>query len=118
MSAVALDGCLCTEFPTPGRWTIVVGRSRGGQISGQIADLNLRVLLALNELRLPAALARGVLAAATQDYIDTVMPLYPDDWITLVRSAQEVSTDHIADYVAALTGDGTLSPAVASPRAR
>ena len=114
---VALDGCLCTEFPAAGRWTVMVGRSRGGQISGQIADLNLRVLLALKELRMPASLARDVLAAATQDYIDSVMPLYPDDWLTLVRSAQAVSTDRISDYVAALTVDGTLSPVTASRRA-
>ena len=96
----------------------MVGRSRGGEISGQIADLNLRVLLALKELRLPAALARDVLAAATQDYIDSVMPLYPDDWLTLVRSAQVVSTDRIADYVAALTVDGTLSPVAPIRRSR
>jgi hypothetical protein len=110
VAAVALDGCLCTQFPAPGRWTVMVGRSRGGQISSQVADLNLRVLLALKELRLPSAMARGVLAAATQDYIDSVSPLYPDDWLTLVRSAQAVATERIADYVAALTVDGTLSP--------
>ena len=95
----------------------MVGRSRGGQISGQVADLNLRILLALRDLGLPSALAKGVLAAATQDYIDSVRPLYPDDWLTLVRSAQALSTDRIADYVAALTVDGTLSPVVRSPRA-
>jgi hypothetical protein len=117
VAAVALDGCLCTEFPSPGRWTIMVGRSRGGQISGQVADLNLRILLALKELGLPAALAKGVLAAATQDYIDSVRPLYPDDWLTLVRSAQAIPSDRIADYVAALTVDGTLAPMVRSPRA-
>ena len=89
-----------------------------GTVAGQVADLNLRVVLALNELNLPAALARGVLAAATQDYIDNVAPLYPDDWLTLVRSAQSISTDRIADYVAALTADGTLSPVASSPQTR
>ncbi|HUR35958.1 MAG TPA: hypothetical protein VM032_19280 [Vicinamibacterales bacterium] len=118
VAAAPLDGCLCMAFPAPGRWTVMVGRSRGGQVSGQVADLNLRVLLALRELRLPAAVARGVLAAATQDYVDSVMPLYPDDWLTLVRSAQAVSTERIADYVAALTADGTLSPATLPQGAR
>jgi hypothetical protein len=118
VAAVALDGCLCLEFPAPGRWTVLVGRARGGQISGQVVDLNLRILLALNELRLPTALARGVLAAATQSYIDSANPLYPDDWLTLVRSAQSVSTDRVADYVAALTVDGTLSPMARAPQAR
>jgi hypothetical protein len=114
-AAVALDGCLCRKLPAPGRWAVMVGRSRGGQISGQVADLNLRILLALKERGLPAALARDVLAGATQEYIDTVQPLYPDDWLTLVRSAQAVSSDRIADYVAALTADGTLAP-IAQPR--
>ena len=68
VASVPLDGCLCAEFPTPGRWTIMVGRSRGGQISGQVADLDLRVLLALKDLGLPVALARGVLAAASQEH--------------------------------------------------
>jgi hypothetical protein len=117
-AAAGLDGCLCTEFPVPGRWTILVGRSRGGQVASQVADLNLRILLALKELQLSARMARGVLAAATQDYIDTVSPLYGDDWLTLVRSAQTISTERIADYVAALTADGTLSPVTPSPRAR
>lgn len=118
VAAAGLDGCLCMAFPTPGRWTVMVGRSRGGQISGQVADLNLRVLMALKDLSLPPALAKGVLAAATQDYIDSVGPLYPDDWLTLVRSAQAIPTDRIADYVAALTADGTLSPVASSSQAR
>jgi len=46
------------------------------------------------------------------------MPLYPDDWLALVRSAQVISTDRIADYVAALTVDGTLSPVAPAQRAR
>lgn len=118
VAAVARDGCLCMEFPQTGRPTALAGRSRGGQITSQVADLSLRVLLALHEWRLPAALSRGVLAAATQDYIDNVKPLYPDDWLTLVRSAQAISNERIADYVAALTVDGTLSPVSQAPRTR
>jgi hypothetical protein len=75
-----------------------------------VPDLNLRVAAALAELKLPAALARGVLAAATQDYVDRVKPLYPDDWLTLVRSAQAFSIERIQDYVAALTINGPLVP--------
>ncbi|MGC4084458.1 MAG: hypothetical protein QM736_20670 [Vicinamibacterales bacterium] len=116
--AVASDGCLCRQLPVPGRWTVMVGRSRGGQIAAQVADLNLRMLLALKELKLPAALVRGVLAAATQDYIDNVSPLYPDDWLTLVRSAQAVPIDRVADYVATMTADGTLAPITSQPRER
>jgi len=76
-----------------------------------VPDLNLRVAVALAELKLPAALARGVLAAAMQDYVDRVKPLYPDDWLTLVRAAQALSTERIQDYIAALTVNGPLVPA-------
>ena len=75
-----------------------------------MADLNLRVAVALAELKLPAALARGVLAAAMQDYVDRVKPLYPDDWLTLVRAAQALSAERIQDYIAALTINGPLVP--------
>jgi hypothetical protein len=75
-----------------------------------MADLNLRVAVALSELKLPAALAKGVLAAAMQDYVDRVKPLYPDDWLTLVRSAQALSIQKMQDYVATLTANGPLVP--------
>ena len=86
----------------------MTGRLRSGTLSTQIADLNLHIALTLKALNLPAALAKGVLAAATQDYVDTVNPLYTDDWLTLVRRAQAVPPERIADYVAALTSSGPL----------
>jgi hypothetical protein len=73
-----------------------------------VGDLNLRVAVALKELGLPAALAKGVLAAATLDFVERVKPLHPDDWLTLVRVAQALTIDRITDYVAALTADGPL----------
>jgi hypothetical protein len=89
---------------------------RSGALSTQVADLNLRIALGLKALKVPAALAKGVLAAATQDYVDTVRPLYPDDWLTLVRGAQAVPTERIADYVAALTTSGPLVAASTAGR--
>jgi hypothetical protein len=110
------DGCLCTRLSPPGRWTVMTGRLRSGTLSTQIADLNLHIALMLKALKLPAALAKGVLAAATQDYVDAVNPLYADDWLTLVRQAQTVSPERIADYVAALTTSGPLVAATAAGR--
>jgi hypothetical protein len=111
-AADAYDGCLCTHLWPPGRWIVMTGRLRSGSLSTQVADLNLSIAVGLKALKLPAALAKGVLAAATQDYVDTVKPLYADDWLTLVRGAQAVPTERIADYVAALTTSG---PLVAAP---
>jgi hypothetical protein len=87
---------------------LVIGRWPQGTVATEVADLNLRVAVALADLKLPAALAKGVLAAAMQDYVDHVKPLHPDDWLTLVRSAQSVSNERIQDYVAGLTANGPL----------
>jgi hypothetical protein len=66
-----------------------------------VADLNLRVAVVLDELGLPAALERPVLAAAVQDFIYDVSPIDPADWWALVRGARAVSQQRIEDYVAA-----------------
>jgi hypothetical protein len=110
MAASAYDGCICTVMTPPGRWILSTGRWPRGTVATYVADLNLRVAVALAELRLPAALAKGVLGAAMQDYVDRVKPLYPDDWLTLVRFAQALSIERIQDYVAALTINGPLVP--------
>jgi hypothetical protein len=93
---------------------MAIGRLQFGLLATQVADLNLHVAEMLHRLQLPAVLAKGVLAAATQDYIDQVRPIHMNDWITLVRAAQAVSQDRIEDYVAALTAAGPLVPAQAS----
>jgi hypothetical protein len=110
MAASAYDGCICTMLTPPGQWILGAGRSPRGTVATHVADLNLRVAVALAELKLPAALARGVLGAAMQDYVDRVKPLYPDDWLTLVRAAQALSAERIQDYIAALTINGPLVP--------
>jgi hypothetical protein len=110
VAAGAYSGCICTMFPIPGRATFLAGRWPSGAVATQVADLNLRVAIVLSELHLPAALARDVLASATQDYVDRVKPLYPDDWLTLVRSAQALPLSRIEDYLGALTANGPLLP--------
>ena len=110
MSAYASDGCLCTRFMPPGRWTMWLGRPQLGLIAVGVADLNLHVAIMLRDLQLPAALARHVLTAAVQDFIDQVRPTDADDWLTLVRAAQQVSRERVEDYVASAAADGPLMP--------
>jgi hypothetical protein len=73
-------------------------------------DLNLRVAVVLHDLRLPAGLAKDVLLAATQDFIDETAPTDADDWLTLVRTAQALKRERVEDYVAALAAAGPLWP--------
>ena len=108
MSGDVVDGCLCPVAPLPGGSTIVMGRPQLGALATQVADLNLHIAERLGALHLPAALARGVLAAATQDFLDQVRPIHGNDWLTMVRAAQAIPDDRIADYIAALTADGPL----------
>jgi hypothetical protein len=57
-------------------------------------------------------LAKPVLAAAMQDFVDHVNPTDGNDWLTLARAAQTISTERFEDYVAAATADGPLLPDV------
>jgi hypothetical protein len=60
--------------------------------------------------QLPAVLAKPALAAAMQDFVDSVNPTDGNDWLTLARAAQAVSRERFEDYIAAATADGPLLP--------
>ena len=109
-AAIALDGCLCTELMPPGAWMAARGHWQTGLLAVHAADVNLQVVLALHDLHLPAALARDVLASAMQDYVDEARLIEPDDWLSLIRTAQKIPRERIEDYVAALTVRGPLIP--------
>jgi hypothetical protein len=77
----------------------------------RLADVNLRVLEVLTQLRLPISLAPGVLAAALQDVLDNARLAYFDDWLSLSRDIQSLGDDAFSDYISALTARGPLVPA-------
>jgi hypothetical protein len=109
-SAIGWSGCVCTRLAPPRLWRLLSGRPELGLMAATIPDLNLHVALMLRELRLPAAIAKAVLAGAVQDFIDESRPTDFNDWLTLVRSAQTISRERIEDYVAAVTASGPLVP--------
>lgn len=108
---IAATGCLCLQFPAPPAVQRFTGRAGSGLLATRMTELKLRVLELLAELRLPAALARGVLAAAMQEYLEELRPAHGDDWYTLARQVDEVTMTRFEDYVAALTAGGPLVPA-------
>jgi hypothetical protein len=117
MSALEVQGCFCTDLLPPTLQTAVSGRHRLGMLPVAVPDLNLRVAVVLRELRMPAALAKSVLEAALYDFLSNVGPAYPDDWLTLVQHARALSSERIADYLAAATtAAGPLTPAPAAGR--
>jgi hypothetical protein len=110
MAALPTAGCLCTKLAPPDRWARLTGRPQLGLLATTVADLNLRVAHVLHDARLPAAIARHVLAAAMQDFIDDVRPANADDWLALVRGARGVARERLEDYIAAAAADGPLIP--------
>jgi hypothetical protein len=117
MSALTTLGCLCTLVPSPAARTGLVGRHQFGILPAMVPDLNLRVAVLLHELQLPAALARQVLESALYDFLADVRPLHADDWLAIVRRAQELSRERLADALAAVTAStGPLSPVPSARR--
>ncbi len=112
-SAIGWSGCFCTRLAPLAQWRLSSGRPQLGLMAATIPDLNLHVAIMLRDLQLPAAIAKAVLTAAVQDFIDEVRPTDFNDWLTLVRTARAVSRERIEDYVAAVTASGPLIPATA-----
>jgi hypothetical protein len=108
-SAMVSTGCLCTRMQS-GRLPLFVGRRQIGLLATVVPDLNLHVARMLARLRLPARLAKFVLSAAVQDFVDEVRGTDADDWLSLIRGAVAVPRDRIEDYVAAAAADGPLLP--------
>jgi hypothetical protein len=108
--AVRTRGCLCTQLAPPGLWQSWWGLAQVGLPATLVSDLPLRVAVVLHNLQLPAVLAKPVLAAAMQDFVDSVNPTDGNDWLTLARAVQVIGAERFEDYVAAATADGPLVP--------
>jgi hypothetical protein len=111
--AVRTRGCLCAQMAPPGFWQSWWGLAQVGLPATLVSDLPLRVAVVLHNLQLPAVLAKPVLAAAMQDFVDSVNPTDGNDWLTLARAAQVIGAERFEDYVAAATADGPLVPETA-----
>jgi hypothetical protein len=70
----------------------------------------MQIAVRLKELDLPAPLARVVLAAAMQDFVDDVKPIDETDWITMTARARAITREQVEDYLAAATAAGPLVP--------
>jgi hypothetical protein len=108
MSAIPVNGCLCLRFPADPDWSSWTGRSELGLLGSRAVDLKLRVVELMADLQLPAFLTRGVLAIATEVFVDRVEPSDSDDWQSLVDAAAGLTREQIEDYTAALAANGPL----------
>jgi hypothetical protein len=113
MSMLGVQGCVCSRLMPPGSWPSLLGRPPLGLTASALPDMNLHVATMLKEMRLPAAIAKVVLAGAMQDFIDEVKPSDDADWLTLARAARAFTRDRMEDYIAAATAGGPLMPDLA-----
>ncbi len=104
----ALTGCFCVHFPDDATWPLAMGRADTGQAGVRVAELNLRVAMALADLRVPATLFPAVMAFATQDYIDSVPLVHADDWRALAGAGSALSRERVEDYVSAVVASGPV----------
>jgi hypothetical protein len=109
-AARPLDGSLRLQFPRTAPWEVFSGRPSVGLLASRTPDLVLRVVMGLAELKLPAALARGVAAAATLDMVDEAPFGHHDDRRAVAGFAERLTTGRIQDYVSFLTATGPLIP--------
>jgi hypothetical protein len=111
-------GCFCTRLQPPNAWRFATGRPQVGVLGASMPDLTLHVAAGLQELDLPAGLARSVLSTAAQQFVDTVRPNDGNDWLSLVQGVQEISRDRLEDFVAAAAAVGGPLVPVDAPAAR
>ena len=113
-------GCVCARFPEPHTWRILAGRMQLPMMAASTVEMNLEMAQRLAELRLPAALLPSVLATAMQDFVDQAEPADSNDLAALAEYPRRISSNLMADYIAATaTLDGPLiaaTPAAASER--
>jgi hypothetical protein len=109
-SARPIDGGLERRLTLRLDWSDVAGHRNADLFSTRVIDLQLRVAELLADFKLPASLASGVTAYAMWDLAMNAKMADWDDWLAVSRTAQQLSSDRMADYVAALTVDGPLVP--------
>ena len=78
-------------------------------MAASTVEMNLEMAQRFAELKLPAALIPSVLATAMQDFVDQAEPADPNDLAALAEYPRRISSNLMADYIAAAaTLDGPL----------
>jgi hypothetical protein len=111
VSGLPTYGCVCTRLPSARLWRLFEGRYQLPAVAATMGDLSLAVAVALHELKLPAPLARSVMSAAMQDFIDELQPAGSGEYWGLVSEAQHLAAERVEDYIStAAAVDGPLVP--------
>ena len=112
----SVTGCLCVRFPDGDSWGLAAGRVATGQAAARVVELNLRVAMLMADLHVPATLFPDLMAFATQDYVDSVPLVHPDDWVALTGRASALTRERVEDYVSAVVASGPVRVAEGAAR--
>jgi hypothetical protein len=104
-----MSGSLRPALPPAMIWETALGHFGRGALAAWSPDLRLRVAELLADLKLPGLLAPALAARAANKVFGGVAPADPYDWGVVLRRVNELTRDDVADFVAALTADGTLT---------
>jgi len=88
----------------------MASRANEAPMLARLADIELRVVEWLDALKLPSALAPGVMAFAAWDVTTGAGMADRDDWLAVARAAQSLPLDRVRDCVSALTAHGPMVP--------
>ena len=103
-------GCDCPQLIDRRPWESFAGRWDSGILATIFADLNLRLVELLRELRMPATLLSHVLPAAALDFVNNVVSRWQDDHRALLAFVETLPIDRVEQYLALLTTNGPLVP--------
>jgi hypothetical protein len=110
VSARTRIGCLCLRILDRRSPDQLAGRLNAGILASGVPDLGLRIAELLADLRMPAVLLGGVLAAATYDFVNGAASRDEDDRRGLVEFVLALKIDRVEEYLALLTSGGPLVP--------
>lgn len=116
-TAEPVSGCLCLQFPADQSWALLAGRPSTGVLAAAMPDTLLRAVEHMAVVHAPAALVPGVMALATQHFIDTAVPLYADDWFEIVGRSNTLTQGMVEDYVGSLVANGPVQRATSGEHA-
>lgn len=102
-SGLALHGCLCLKQPLATGWEGLSGHGLFSVLSAHVSDPILQVSAHLAAAGAPSRLTKAVLARLMRRITDTAAMTHFDDWLAVVRAAQNVTRGEVEDVLDLLT---------------
>jgi hypothetical protein len=107
----AVSGSLLPRPPAGVPWEELAGHSGTGMVAAEFADIPLRLSSLLAHAGFRSALLPALVPFATRDVVVGTRATDADDWFALLDAVARLDPARLDDYLAVLSGDGSLTPA-------